>query len=404
MATATDPPTPDFYAYPLAAPASVVLDGHFVVVTWPDGVRLRAFDRWLAENTMDRAIDLATRESVIDPADHRDDLTVERAELDADGAVVVTWGPDGNRSTFHPGWLRHVADGQHRVDAALPTPEPWTADELDQPPTRDGAGLVDHRGAVDHDILDAWLGDAVRCGLARLRNVGTDPDLLAGLGAAIGPVRHTNFGPIWDVKADIEPGSTANTTRRLCPHTDLPTRETPPGFQILQCIANDASGGWSTMTDGLALADHLARHHPDRHDALTTLNWIFFNRGNGIDHRWSGPILDTGNGRGPLTVRAFHPVRGFPDMADADLPRAYDALRCFATLANEPRFKLTYPFRPGDLVIFDNRRILHGRDRYDTDGLAGGHRHLRGIYIDHDEVHSHLRVASRRRPKERTNA
>ncbi|MEL6984338.1 MAG: TauD/TfdA family dioxygenase, partial [Actinomycetota bacterium] len=294
MATATEPPTPDFYRYPLTAPAHAHLDGRFVVVTWPDGVSLRAFDLWLVENTMDRAIDLATREGVLDPAYLSPDPGIERAELDDDGALVVTWGAEGGRSVFHPGWLRHVAEGRHRPDATLPTAEPWTTSELDQPPTRDGAALVGPEGQIDVDLLDVWLGDAVRHGLARLRDVGTDLDLLPALAAAIGPVRHTNFGPIWDVRADVEPGSTANTTLRLCPHTDLPTRETPPGFQVLQCLANTATGGWSTMTDGLALAAHLAEHYPEHHEALTTLNWIFFNRGEGIDHRWSGPILDTG--------------------------------------------------------------------------------------------------------------
>lgn len=399
MATATEPLTPDFYSYPPSPPSTVHLDGRFVVVTWPDGIALRAFDLWLFENTMEQAIDHATRESVADPADLPDDLTIERAELNGDGALTLTWGPDRHHSHFDTGWLRHVAEGRHRPEAPLPQPEPWTTAELDQPPTRDGATILQ-----DDRIVLAWLADGVRFGLARLTGVGTDPDLLAAVGATIGPVRHTNFGPIWDVTADLEPGSTANTTLRLCPHTDLPTRETPPGFQMLHCVANTASGGWSTMTDGLALVDHLAEHHPEHHEALSTLRWIFFNRGRAVDHRWSGPIIDGGAGRTPLTIRAFHPVRAFPDMADEDLPRAYAALRCFARLAIDPRFQLRYPFTPGDLVLFDNRRILHGRDRYDTVGNGGGHRHLRGIYIDHDEVYSHLRVADRRRAKDQTHA
>ena len=85
-------------------------------------------------------------------------------------------------------------------------------------------------------------------------------------------------------------------------------------------------------------------------------------------------------------------------MADDDLPRAYAALRHFSRLAADPRFQLRYPFAPGDLVGFDNRRILHGRDRYETGGADGGHRHLRGLYIDHDEIQAHLRLRHRRRP------
>jgi gamma-butyrobetaine dioxygenase len=95
----------------------------------------------------------------------------------------------------------------------------------------------------------------------------------------------------------------------------------------------------------------------------------------------------------PLTLRAFHPVRAFPDMDDVDVPEAYAALREFSRLAGSDKFQMRYPFRPGDLVAFDNRRLLHGRASIDVDG---GQRELHGTYIDHDEVYSRLRVLSRK--------
>ena len=103
-------------------------------------------------------------------------------------------------------------------------------------------------------------------------------------------------------------------------------------------------------------------------------------------------MIDHGVDGAPLTLRAFYPVRAFPDMDPADTPRAYEAMRAFSQLAAEDRFQMRYPFEPGDVVGFDNRRILHGRDAYES----GGRRHLRGIYIDHDEVRSFGRVAARR--------
>ena len=130
----------------------------------------------------------------------------------------------------------------------------------------------------------------------------------------------------------------------------------------------------------------------DSYESLTTLKWVFFNRGPGIDHRWSGPLIDLGVDGSPLTLRAFYPVRAFPDMSPADQPRAYEAMRCFSQVAASDRFQMAYPFEPGDLIGFDNRRILHGRDAFES----GGRRHLRGMYIDHDEIRSTGRVISRR--------
>jgi gamma-butyrobetaine dioxygenase len=55
-----------------------------------------------------------------------------------------------------------------------------------------------------------------------------------------------------------------------------------------------------------------------------------------------------------------------------------------ANPAHTVRLRLT----PGDLVSFDNRRILHARDAYE-EGSAGK-RHLQGTYVDADEMMSRL--------------
>ena len=56
--------------------------------------------------------------------------------------------------------------------------------------------------------------------------------------------------------------STANTNLRLPPHTDLPTRETPPGFQFSALHRKRNHGGNSTMADGAAVAADFELNHP----------------------------------------------------------------------------------------------------------------------------------------------
>jgi len=385
--------TPDYYTYAWSPIETVGIDGRFVHVRWSDGIELAAYDLWLRENFVGTgAINPDTREGTVDPAELGDDIGVASARLDDEGALVVTFSPEGLEARYHPGWLRHIADGRHRADSWLPEPEPWTANELSEPPTHDGADVLE-----DAAVRRRFVNDLLCRGIARLENLPTDPDFGLRLGRSIGAIRETNFGPIWDVRADIALGgdpatnSNANTRQRLAPHTDLPTRETPPGFQFLHCIENTTAGGFSTMADGAAVAAYIAENHPDDYEALTTLRWVFFNRGRGIDHRWSGPIVDLGVAGAPLTLRAFYPLKAFPDMDPADIPRAYRAARLFSTVAADDRFQIRYPFRPGDLVGFDNRRILHGRDHYES----SGRRHLRGFYMDQDEIRSYARVANR---------
>lgn len=386
--------TPDFYDYDWAVPDSASIDGRFVVVRWGDGVELRAFDLWLREVAVGTGVDPATREGVIDPADLTHDIRVDAADIDGDGALAVRFTDHPRVDRYHPGWLRHIAVGAHLPAGWIPEPTPWTTAELDEPPTHAGTEAL-----AGGPVLDEFVDDLLRFGIARLSDVPVEPDAGRELAGHLGGIRPTNFGDLWDVRAMVDldgdalTNSTANTKLRLGPHTDLPTRETPPGFQFLHCIANDVAGGESTMTDGLALVDHLRRFEPEHYEALTTLRWVFFNRAEGIDHRWSGPIIDLGVAGSPLTLRAFYPVRGFPDMSDADLPRAYAAMAVLSRLADDAHFQMRTPFRPGDLVAFDNRRILHGRQSYSSTGT----RHLRGFYMDHDDVRSFARVTNRRR-------
>lgn len=386
--------TPDFYDYPQRPIERIAIDGAFVEIAFVDGATLRAYGPWLVENAVGRGgVDPATREGLIDPALLDLDTKPIAADINPEGHVVIDFAPGPAGATYHSGWLHHVAIGAHRPGALLPVATSWTAQNQREPRTHDGSRVLE-----DRTILLAWVDDMLAHGVARLRGCGTDPGFGTALAGLIGPPRDTNFGPSWDVKADItmvgadDTNSTANSTLRLGPHTDLPTRETPPGFQFLHCVVNETAGGWSTMTDGLAVVEALRNDHPEHYDALTTLNWVFFNRGPNIDHRWSAPLIDLGQPTAPLTLRAFYPVRGFPDMAPDDVPRAYAAMRVFSQLAASDRFQMRYPFEQGDLVGFDNRRILHGRDAFSS----GGERHLRGLYIDHDEILSFARVSHRR--------
>jgi gamma-butyrobetaine dioxygenase len=60
-------------------------------------------------------------------------------------------------------------------------------------------------------------------------------------------------------------------------------------------------------------------------------------------------------------------------------------------LADDARFELTFRLGPGDIMCFDNRRILHGRKAFS----GSGKRHLQGIYIDRDEIQSTARAVNR---------
>lgn len=391
------PLTPDFIQHPWVPLVRATLADNFVHVVWPDGLEFAAYSLWLAENAEGMGLDPSSRESTLEPnmLPNPDDLL--SASVDDDGALSLRWAaqdvatqdaPTQRGVTVHPGWLRHIAESQHLPGTADLAPVMWTAGEGSEPPTIDGSNILN-----DDAVFEQWLQTLITHGLCRLIDTPTTPDFVGELVGRVGPIRDTNFGHVWSVRASPDPDSTANTGLDLGQHTDLPTREVPPGFQFLHCIENTVVGGWSRQSDGLAVVDAIRSEHPDAYDALTTLPWVFGNRSPDADHRWVGPIIDHVDGRSPLTLRAFYPVRSAPLMDAADIPRAYESLRIFADVARDERFQVRYPFRPGDLIGFDNRRVLHGRDAFES----SGDRHLRGCYADHDDLHSRLRVLGHRR-------
>ena len=379
------PLTPDFYRYEWHSLSGVRLDGEFVVAEWADGAELRCFRWWLAEQ---RDYEISSREGLLEPRDLGDHMRVEDAWIESDGALAVRWAHDGAVSRHHPGWLRHIADGQYRPESFLPPPIPWDSSILPAPVGYHGPTVL-----ADPETFRLWLNDLIAYGLTRLTSLSVDLNQVEGVARRVGVLRDSNFGPVWDIKAVPNPTSTAYMSIGLGPHTDFPSLETPPGFQFFHCIENSCVGGASQMTDGLAVALHLEQHDPEAYEALTTLRWVFHGRGAEVDFRWSGPLIDLGVPGSPLTLRTFYPARTFPDMATDDIPRAYRAVQELGQLARDPRFQITYKMEPGELVVFDNRRVQHAREPFDT---STGRRLFRGCYVNSDDVYSKLRVLNRR--------
>jgi gamma-butyrobetaine dioxygenase len=70
----------------------------------------------------------------------------------------------------------------------------------------------------------------------------------------------------------------------------------------------------------------------------------------------------------------------------------YSGYRRFILLTRDERFQYFHLLNAGDLIVFDNRRILHARNAFN---LETGHRHLQGCYVDKDELLSRIRVLER---------
>ena len=104
------------------------------------------------------------------------------------------------------------------------------------------------------------------------------------------------------------------------------------------------------------------------------------------------PVIEC-DARGSVATVRFNTRSALPSPTPAEEVSAwYRAYATFAQLIREPRFVVEVSLQPGDLMLFDNRRVLHGRSGYDP---RAGARHLQGCYADVDSLRSRIAVLER---------
>ncbi len=70
--------------------------------------------------------------------------------------------------------------------------------------------------------------------------------------------------------------------------------------------------------------------------------------------------------------------------------RVYAARRALLSLAYNPDYQIRIRLSPGDALLIDNYRLMHGREAF------SGARHLRQCNLDRDEVLSRYRLLCRK--------
>ena len=380
-------PTPDVYEWPLISEidSARIEDGH-VKIGWADGRQSRFHAMWLRDQcACSECTHPVTREQSIGLLDIADDIAAVRVEVESEGGLRVTWNQHEHRSLYHPGWL-YAHSGL--IEEPAIEPETWTASEKPRPPEHDGPQMM-----RSDETLMSVCEDLCRYGITLLRNLSTEPDTVQSVAHRFGPIRESHFERVFNVVSRADADSNAYTSDELPAHTDMPTRETPHGLQLLHCLVNQATGGEAIMVDGFRIAEDLRQAHRRDFDILSTLPWTFANRAGETDYRWSAPLFELDKGDRLISVRLASFLRA-PLMAEFDqVEPAYRALRHFIAMTYEPKYRMTFDYAPGDLVIFDNRRVLHARGAFDPNS---GNRHLQGTYIDRDDLYSTLRMLRHR--------
>jgi len=358
-------------------------------IDWADGTTGEFASIWLRDNLPEDR-DRHSGQRLVDVTELPDEPLIRAAAL-TDTSVRIVWEQESRASTFELDWLYEHARGPLRP--LEQQARQWLeAQGLDA--RRDFAWQPLAVLAADPQARLHWLTRLLQEGLAFLSEV---PAVEAGILEAtriIGRVAETNYGLVFDVRAVPQPENLAYSDRGLGLHTDNPYREPVPGFQALHTLIAAPDGGESLFADGFALAEHLRQSAP-RAFAILAHTAVPFRYRSRQAELWAERPLIQLDCRGAVVAVHYNSRSIAPLRLPADQCRAfYAAYRRFGALLREARFQLSTLMQPGELAVFDNQRILHGRTGFASARHA---RHLRGCYLTRDSVYSETALLRRQR-------
>lgn len=383
-------------------------------------------------------VDSSTRQKHFATVDIPQDVGARTVQQDEEN-VHITWdndipGLDESHVTSIPLSTIHNILGNGRpVQARMPLPRSlWDAQTYSEE-THD----FDYEEYMnDEKVLFGALQQLETHGLMFITNVPESEHSVETVAQRIGPLKTTFYGKTWDVRSVPEAKNVAYTSQNLGFHMDLMYMKQPPHLQLLHCIRSSAAGGASLFSDSFRAVENMARRdfadfsllsrvpvtyhydHVDHYyqqrrpvieqrsiqvgptsfkdfsdfakfqskqteDRLPKFSTMDF-----VDHvAWSPPF------QGPFSLASEDTHRyGAPEKFLSDAVRKwYTAARKFNELIHRPENVYERMMKPGECVIFNNRRVLHARRAFEV-GDAGKERWLRGAYIDKDPYMSKLKI------------
>jgi alpha-ketoglutarate-dependent taurine dioxygenase len=302
--------------------------------------------------------------------------------------LLVTW-EDGHESCYAAAWLREYAYDDAARRARAFTPRPWDDALRRDPPMFDYAEI-----AGDDARLLQVLQRVRDHGICFLRSAPAEAGVVEALGLRFGFPQESNFGRVQDLVFNPAKRSIANDIKALKAHTDEPYRASPPGILLFHCIANDQTGaGSSTFVDGFEIAERLRAEDAEGFRALCTNSQSFRRHFAGdVDVIAEFPIISVDEFGNLCGVRINDRVAAPLAIPPAQVAAFYRGLHYLLRQSEDPSLIMHLTLQPGDIAIFDNHRVLHGR----TDLTVDGQRWLQWVQIERGDFHSSLRIIADR--------
>lgn len=240
--------------------------------------------------------------------------------------------------------------------------------------------------ATAADMIEAFE----RFGLIRMTNAPTVDREVEHFAERLAYVREIAFDRVADIRVSVDPYTLGFTNAALPLHTDCSGYSWPPNVMVFHCLRNDVAGGASQYVDGARVVAQLRERDPE---ALRILSE------HAVEFRlWSGkadtlscrpPVMLDDKGELAILRYANWTVQPHRTLPFNTVPRWYDAWRTLAERVNAPENRLSHRCRPGEVLLINNHRVLHGRDSFDE---GEGVRHFQQVYMEIDDLSGFRRI------------
>ena len=316
-------------------------------------------------------------------------ITPIEADVTPDGNLKIDWN-NGFVSEHSTSWLRENAYDEQTLSQKRRAVTLWDPGSIEAGTEFQFSAFVDDEKArieLFEHLLDY--------GALILRHTPTDPNTIVDIANWFGHTPANLYADdpaqpvVGNVKIDPAVTVATNMCHFLGPHTDTCWRQTLSGLVLLHCLKAHPGGGRSIVVDGFAVANRLREEDQAAFDLLAKVPLDF---GSKVDDKDDWRVL----GR-IISVAANGQLEGIRyngnSIGQLELPLelvepVYQALEKFEAILYDRRLWWQPLLQPGDLLIVDNHRVLHGREAFDP-GI--GERHLQTCSVDRDDFHNRYR-------------
>lgn len=356
-----------------------------LTIHWEDGQKSELAAIWLRDHCqMPNSRDSISGQRLLNITDFPLDLTIISVSQN-DGLIIVDFLPE-HRSEFSIDWLiencyciNSQNDDRSETNKIL-----WQKSTFETSISKHSypnfCNLPETKIAALQSVKDY--------GFAILSDVPCDEGEILSVISEFGFVRHTNYGALFEVRTTVNANNLAFTNLGLGCHLDNPYRDPAPGIQLLHCLQSSTAGGESILQDGFMAANLLREESPQHFDMLSQqwINYRFQDAHTDLQAR--APMLEINDKKELIKVRYNNRSIATLKLPPNKITEFYAAYRHYAEILERKELQITFKLGPGELMLFDNTRIMHARTAFSDVGI----RHLQGAYSDLDGLYSTLSV------------